>query len=135
MHLAIELQRLDDLGTEDLQRTAIVVQLDARGPRDEPIGEHRRQPAIDERILAVLAPAAHDVAFVLPMPFFTELPTPPSRRATIAGEIARVVLKIAVGGGNQPAASERNAVQRLRSVRSCAGTESHEAVDRPPEAA
>ena len=61
MHLAIELQRLDDLGTEDLQRTAIVVQLDARGPRDEPIGEHRRQPAIDERILAVLAPAAHDV--------------------------------------------------------------------------
>ena len=65
VHLAVQPQRLDDLRAKHLQRAAVVVQLHARRPRDDPVRHHRRQPARQERVLPVLPPAADDVGALL----------------------------------------------------------------------
>ena len=56
VHLAVEPQRLDDLGAERLQRAAVVVQAGRRSPREisrlASIDGSRR---VEERVLAVLA--------------------------------------------------------------------------------
>ena len=70
MHFPVQLERLHHLRTEHFQGAAIVVQPDAGGPGDEAIGHHRRQQARHERVLAVLAPPAHDVEL---LPFINNM--------------------------------------------------------------
>ena len=65
MELAVQPQRLDDLRAKDLERAAVVVEPHAGRPRDQPVGDHRRQPASEEAVLPVLAPAADDVEALL----------------------------------------------------------------------
>ena len=84
VHLAVQLHRLHDLGAEHLQRAAVVVQLDARRPRDQPVRDHRRQPPVDERVLAVLPPARDDVGRRLLEPI------------DHGADVARIVLQVAV---------------------------------------
>ena len=45
VHLAIQLQRLDDFRSKRLERTAVVVQVDAGRHRNQPVRHHRRHPA------------------------------------------------------------------------------------------
>ena len=97
MHLAVEVHRLDDLGAKHLQRAAVVVQLDARRARNQPVRDRRRQSAVDERVLAVFAPAGDDVR----------------RRALEhidhGPDVARIVLQIAVHRDDVAAAGARKA--------------------------
>jgi len=90
VHARPELQRLHDLGAKHLQRTAVVVDADAADPREQPVGDDRRHMAGQERILAVLAPAAHDIEL--------------ARQRQHARNVVRIVLEIAVGGDDQAAA-------------------------------
>ena len=111
VHLAVEAQRLDDLRAEHLERAAVVVQRDARGHGDQPVGEHRRHAAGEERVLAVLAPAADDVEA--------------ARRSSShhPRDVGGVVLQVAVGGDHQPAARVARSRPRTRpSGRSCGGS-------------
>ena len=85
MHLAVQLQRLDDLGAECLQRAAVVVEVDAGRERNHPVRDHRRQPPREEGILAVLPPPAGDVVAAI-------------ERRDERRDVARIVLKVAVGG-------------------------------------
>ena len=65
VHFAVEADVLSDLAAVGLERAAVVVQVDARAPRDKPVGDHRGQFARDGLVLTVLAPAArHIVALV-----------------------------------------------------------------------
>src|SRR6185437_12161951 len=61
VHLAVEAHALDDLSAIRLERAAVVVQLDARHPRDQSIGDARREVAAQRRILAFLPPTGYDV--------------------------------------------------------------------------
>ena len=61
VHLAIEPDALDDLAPIRLQRAAEVVQAHAAHEGDEAVGHDARGVALDGVVLAVLAPAAHDV--------------------------------------------------------------------------
>ncbi len=85
VHLAVQLQRLHDLGSEHFQRTAVVVKLDAGRKRDDRVGDHRGQAAIEERIFPVLSPARDDVGAALLQDF--DHPR----------NVARIVLQVAVG--------------------------------------
>ena len=92
VHFAVEPHRLDDLGAKYFQRTAIVVELDAGRERDDPVGNDRRQAAIEKRILPLPPPPGHDVGARV----FGELDH--------AGNVRRVVLQVAVGGHDEAAA-------------------------------
>ena len=84
VHLAVQLHRLHDLGAEHLQRAAVVVQLHAGRARDQPVGDRRRQPPVDEGVLAVLPPAATMSAGVF------------SSSIDHGADVARIVLQVAV---------------------------------------
>ena len=110
MHLAVEPQRLDHLGAKHLQRAAVVVQLARRSPTRSACWRARRHAAGDERVLAILAPAADDVVALVD-------------QGDHRGNVARIVLQVAVGGHDQPAARvARSRRQRPRSGRSCGGS-------------
>ena len=101
VHLAVQLQRLDDLRAEDLQRAAVVVQTHAGRPGDQAVRHHRRQPPRDERVLPVLAPAADDVLALID-------------QIDHARQVSRIVLQIAVGGRDEPAARELESCRERR---------------------
>ncbi len=84
MHLAIQPQRLHDFGAEGLERTAVVVEMDAGGPRDQAVGQKRRQAPVQPGVLPILSPAAHDVESLI---------EPRDHRRNVA----RIVLEVAVG--------------------------------------
>ena len=115
VHLAVQLQRLDDLGAEHFQRTPVVVQLDARREGDDGIGDHRREPAVQERVLPVLPPSCGDVGALLD-------------QLDQGGQVRRVVLQIAVGRGNQRAAG----VVESGRERCCLSKVAAEPDDAPP---
>ena len=52
--------------------------------RDDRVGDHRRQPPVDERVLPILAPAAHDVE------------VPLLQHLDHRGNVGRIVLVVAV---------------------------------------
>ena len=92
MHLAIEADALHHVGANHFERAAVVVDWDAGGPRDEPIGEERRD-LLGERIVTVLPPAADDVVALA----LVEL-------EEHGADVLRVVLKVAVGGHDHASA-------------------------------
>ena len=112
VHLAVQPQRLDHFGAEHLQRATVVVKRHAGGPRDQLVGNHRRQASRDERILAVLAPAAHDVVALVD-------------QGDHRRNVARVVLEVAVGGHHQPATGGRNAGRKRRGLAKVAAEADH----------
>ena len=83
MHLAVQLHAFHDFRAEHFERAAVVVQVHPGHGRNERVRHHRRQAAREERILAVLAPAAHDVGAAL-------------ERLDHRRQVARIVLQIAV---------------------------------------
>jgi len=83
VHLAVQPQRLDHLGPEDLERAPVIVQRHARGPRNDPVGDNRRQAPRDEGIFPVLPPPADNVVAGL------------DARHHL-GNVARVVLQVAI---------------------------------------
>src|SRR5262245_39118458 len=95
MHLAVQLDRFDDFRAKHLERAAVVAQLYTGGPRDQAIGEKRWQQTGDEGVLAVATPAAHDIELLV----FELLHQPRNVR--------RIVLEIAVGRDDHPAARRR----------------------------
>ena len=63
--LAVEVHAGEHAAPVGLERAAVVVQLDARQPRDEGVGRPRRQAARHQGVLALAPPAGDDVvAFV-----------------------------------------------------------------------
>ena len=93
VHLAVQLHRLHDLGAKHLQRAAIIVELHAGHLRDDPVGNHRRQPAADESVLSVPAPPGDDVE--------------PLRELDHGGDVPWIVLEIAIGRDDETAARVR----------------------------
>jgi hypothetical protein len=91
VHLAIEPDPARDVATHGLERAAVVVERDARRPRDQAVREERRDP-LRERVAPRLAPAAHHVEV-----FALEL-------RHERGDVGRVVLQVAVGGHHHVAA-------------------------------
>src|SRR5204863_7680078 len=89
VHFAVELQRLHHFGAKDFQRTAVVVQVHAGGRRNQLVRELGRQTARQPRIFPILAPPAHDVVALV-------------HSTDQVRQIPWVVLKVAVGGGDQP---------------------------------
>ncbi len=65
VHLAVEPDVLDHVAVVHLQRTSMIVQVHPGDPADEPVGHHGRKPPVDERVLAILPPAAHHVDSLL----------------------------------------------------------------------
>src|SRR6266550_1868502 len=65
MHLAVELDVLDDFTPIGLERAAIVPEPDAGHPRDQGVRDQRRKPAREPRILAVPPPTADHVVTLL----------------------------------------------------------------------
>jgi hypothetical protein len=61
VHLAVELDLLEELAAVGFQRAAVVVELDAADEGDEPVGDHRRNLARDHLVLPLLAPARDHV--------------------------------------------------------------------------
>ena len=112
VHLAVEAQRLDHLGAKHLQRTAVVVQRHAGRPRDQLVGHHARQAAGDERVFAILAPAADDVVALFD-------------QRDHRGNVARIVLEVAVGGHDQAAARVRDAGGKRRGLAEVAAEANH----------
>ena len=92
VHLAVELQRLHDLRAKRLERAAVIMQADACRHGNDFVGDERRQAAREKWILALLAPAAHDVGSSF---------EPVDDR----WNIARVVLEVAVGRHDNPGPS------------------------------
>ncbi len=103
VHLAVELHRLDHFGAEHLQRAAVVVQLHAGRERDDGVGDHRRQPPAEERILPVLAPPGDDVRAAL-------------GDLDHRGNVARVVLQIAIGRHDETSAGQREPGRKRRGL-------------------
>ncbi len=62
MHLAIEPHVIEHLAAVGLERAAVVVQFNTGHKRDDAVGDLRGQPPRERAILAVLAPAADQVA-------------------------------------------------------------------------
>ena len=91
VHLAVEPQALHDLGADRLQRAAVVVQVHAGGPRDEPVREPRGQP---------LATSGSCRCRRQPQ----TMSKPSSSFATSARDVGGVVLQVAVRGHDDVAA-------------------------------
>ena len=65
VHLAVEFQLLSDLAAHRFQRAAEIVDREAGCFGNQPVRHHRRQPAAEAFVPAVLAPAMHQVvAFI-----------------------------------------------------------------------
>ena len=90
VHLTVELQRLDDFGAEHFERAAIIVQVHAGGRRDQPVRNRRGQSPRQECVLPILPPAADNVGATF-------------ERVHHCGNVARIVLEVAVGSDDQPA--------------------------------
>jgi hypothetical protein len=83
MHLAVQFHALEHVALVRFQRTAVIVQVHAGDARDQAVGEATGQVALDRVVLAVLAPAGHDVeAFVDLCQQF--------------GDVFRIVLQVAI---------------------------------------
>ena len=89
VHLTEQVHSLDDRGPVDLEAAPVVVQLDPGDPGDESVGDARGDLAQDQGVLAVLAPPLEQVQ-VAGEEFIHQ-----------AGDVRRVVLEVAVQGGDQ----------------------------------
>ena len=98
MHLAVEPDLLDDIAVVDLERAAVVVEVDPRDVGDHLVGDHRGQAAAEELVLAVDAPAADDVVAFLGL-------------GDKGGDVGRIVLEVGVHG-DDPLASRHPKARR-----------------------
>src|SRR4051812_2268243 len=94
MQLAVELDVLKHLASVGLERAAIVVQGYAGSPGDTAVGDSRWQRAAQERVLPILAPAAHNI---IPLVELLQQPW----------NIGRVVLEIGIDRNHHVAARAR----------------------------
>ena len=85
VELAVEVDALDDLPAEGLERTAVVVELDPREAGDEPVRHDGREPARQEPVLPVLPPARNDVVSGVDL-------------GEQGGDVRRIVLEVGVQG-------------------------------------
>ena len=85
VELAVEIDALDDLPAEGLERAAVVVELDAGEPGDEPVRHDGREPARQEPVLPVLPPAGDDVVAGVDL-------------GEQGGDVGRIVLEVGVQG-------------------------------------
>ena len=93
VHLPVQGHVLEDLAAVDLEGAPVVVEADPGDPRDQGVGDLRGEPPRPERILPVVAPAAHDVVALL------ELVDQPR-------DVRRVVLAVPVEGDDERAAGQ-----------------------------
>jgi len=91
VHLRIQRDAFDDRRAVGLERTAVVFDGDTRDPADHPVGDDGWDLTGHELVLAFVAPADHDIE-ALPDLFQEQ------------GDVARVVLEIAVHGDDDLAA-------------------------------
>ncbi len=91
MHLAIQAEAFERITAVDLERAAVIMQVNACHPRDQPVGNIGGKGAGELVILAVLAPAADQVIA------FVEL-------VEQHGDIGRVVLQIGIQQDDDAAA-------------------------------
>ena len=91
VHLRIQRDAPDDRRAVGLERAAVVLDGDARDPADHPVGDDGWDLTGHELVLALVAPADHDIE-ALPDLFQEQ------------GDVARVVLEIAVHGDDDLAA-------------------------------
>jgi hypothetical protein len=92
VHLAIQTHVLDGAGAEGLEGTAVVLQVHAGDAGDQAVGDLGGDLAQDHAVLAVLAPAGHQVEI------FAE------QTADHARNVDGVVLEVAVHGDDDVAA-------------------------------
>src|SRR5262245_55010906 len=111
MQFAVELDVLEHLASVGLERAAVVVQRYAGSPRDEAVGDSRRQRAAQERVLSILAPAAHNI---IPLVELLEQPW----------NIGWVVLEIGIDSDHHVAARAREPRRERRRLTEIA-TEPH----------
>jgi hypothetical protein len=83
MHLAVEAQAARQVAADELQRAAVVVQMDTGDCADQPVGEARRQAAAEPGVLPIDAPAGDQIE-------------PGAAALEHARDVGRIVLPIAV---------------------------------------
>ena len=120
VHLAVEPQALHDLGADRLQRAAVVVEVHAGRPRDEPVREPRGQRS-----------ATSGSCRFRRQP--QTMSKPSSSFASSAGMSRGVVLQVAVRGHDHVAARVVEARARRRpSGRSCGAAAARARAGRAP---
>ena len=92
VQLAVDFDVADAFAAVNLERAAVIVEVDAGHARNQAVGDHRGQLAVDVSVLAVFAPAGNDVDF-----------RPLIEHVQQAGNVGRVVLQIAVEGDDHGA--------------------------------
>ena len=112
VHLAVEAQRLDHLGLEDLERATVVAQPHPGDPRDQQVGDAGDEPAGDPGVAARLAPAADDVE---PLAQLVDHPR----------NLAEIVLQVAVRGRDQASPGGREPGRERRRLTEVAAQADH----------
>src|SRR5215472_17587339 len=107
MHLAVKLNALQRLPPIGFQGASIIVQMNPRNRRDEPVGQRARQIALQRGVLPLLPPARDEiVAFIQ---FGQEL-----------RNIGRIILEIAIHGDEDISLGKTNPGHESRRLTSIA---------------
>ena len=92
VQFAVEIEIVDHLAAVGLQGAAVVVQLHAGDPGDQAIGQQGGQQPAQGRILAAVAPAAHQVKTLVQL-------------LQQQRDVGRIVLQVAIEGDDHLAAA------------------------------